>query len=108
VNRLRYISVHKCEYIHIRVTGYKGIYNVRTGFVGKQDGELTAKMCGPPHRSLQLLGRGERARSCKRGWGAARVVGGGSGSWSPPLGVQKICKAVQEKRFQSLRPLVGE
>jgi hypothetical protein len=34
--------------IHIRVTGYKGIYNVRTGFVGKQDGELTAKMCGSP------------------------------------------------------------
>ncbi len=27
---------------------YKGIYNVRTGFVGKQDGELTAKMCGSP------------------------------------------------------------
>ncbi len=35
-------------WIHIRVTGYKGIYNVRTGFVGKQDGELTAKMCGSP------------------------------------------------------------
>ncbi len=26
----------------------KYIYNVRTGFVGKQDGELTAKMCGSP------------------------------------------------------------
>ncbi len=36
-------------WIHIRVTGYKGNYNVRTGFVDKQDGELTAKMCGSPH-----------------------------------------------------------
>jgi hypothetical protein len=34
--------------IQIRVTGYKGIYNVRTGFVDKQDRELTAKMCGSP------------------------------------------------------------
>ncbi len=34
--------------LHIRFTEYKGIYNVRTGFVGKH-GELTAKMRGSPH-----------------------------------------------------------
>jgi hypothetical protein len=34
--------------LHIRFTEYTGIYNVRTGFVDKQDGELTAKMCGSP------------------------------------------------------------
>ncbi len=34
--------------LHIRFTEYTGIYNVRTGFIDKQDGELTAKMCGSP------------------------------------------------------------
>ncbi len=34
--------------LHIGFTEYKGIYNVRTGFVDKQDGELTAKMRGSP------------------------------------------------------------
>ncbi len=34
--------------LHIGFTEYTGIYNVRTGFVGKQDGELTAKISGSP------------------------------------------------------------
>ena len=38
--------------LHIRFTEYTGIYNVRTGFVDKQDGELTAKMCGSPQYQL--------------------------------------------------------
>ncbi len=41
--------------LHIGFTEYKGIYNVRTGFVGKEDGELTAKMCGSPHSGRQRL-----------------------------------------------------
>ncbi len=42
--------------LHIRFTEYTGIYNVRTGFVDKQDGELTAKMCGSPQSKLKRLG----------------------------------------------------
>jgi hypothetical protein len=37
--------------LHIRFTEYKGIYNVRTGFVGKH-GELTAKMRGSPQHCV--------------------------------------------------------
>ncbi len=39
------------KYPNIGFTEYTGIYNVRTGFVDKQDGELTAKMCGSPQYS---------------------------------------------------------
>ncbi len=41
--------------LHIGFTEYKGIYNVRTGFVDKQDGELTAKMRGSPHAYVYVL-----------------------------------------------------
>ena len=40
--------------LHIGFTEYKGIYNVRTGFVDKQYGELTAKMRGSPQYSIYL------------------------------------------------------
>ncbi len=83
--------------VHIRGTEYTGI----TVLFCIHSGELSKALHIDPS-SFMVAMREEEAVVL----GVACIVSRGSGSWSPPLGVQKTCQARQEKQFQSLRPLM--